>query len=226
MNKELGIIIVAGGTGTRFGGTNKLLEYIDEYPVFIYSLLNFRDTCPDNQIVLVCPSTLIEKYKKIADKFIPKNQFLYAAGGAERYNSAINGLNALPENIEFVAVHDAARPLANKKLLYKCLDSCKHRGSGIAAKRINDTVKRTENDGKVVKNINRANLWAVETPQMFKFDELKSAYRKLLQDKSTVTDDAGAMENAGFPVYLVENPDINTKITHKSDIIYIKELIQ
>ena len=202
------------------------LAYITAYPVFIYSLLNFRDSCPDSQIVLVCHSDLIDEFKRLTNKFIPDNQFVYTTGGAERYNSVINGLNALPKNVKFVAVHDAARPLANKKLLYKCLESCKNRGSGVAAKKINDTVKRTANDGKVLENIDRTNLRAVETPQIFKIDELKSAYRKLLRDKANVTDDAGAMEYADFPVYLVENPDINTKITHQSDIEYIKTLIK
>ncbi len=255
MNKELGIIIVAGGTGTRFGGGNKLLEYIPSsiclskphtpiappespkpppkqkikmppaYPVFIYSLLNFRNSCPDTQIVLVCHSDLIEKFKKLADKFIPENQFIYTIGGAERYNSVINGMNALPKSVKYVAIHDAARPLADKKLLYKCLEMCKQKGSGVAAKKINDTVKRTINENIVLESLDRTNLWTVETPQVFKIDELKSAYRTLLQDSASVTDDAGAMEYADFPVYLVENPDINTKITHQSDIEYIKTLI-
>ena len=254
-NEELGIIIVAGGTSSRFGGTNKLLEYIPTqislskprmsittpnspkpfrkqkikmppaYPVFIYSLLNFRASCPDSQIALICHTNLIETFKRLTNEFIPGNQFIYVTGGAERYNSVINGLNALPESVKYVAIHDAARPLANKKLLYKCLESCKSKGSGIAAKKINDTVKRTTNNGKVLESIDRTNLWAVETPQIFKIDELKSAYNMLLQKNASVTDDAGAMEKAGFPVYLVENPDINTKITHQSDIEYIKTLI-
>jgi 2-C-methyl-D-erythritol 4-phosphate cytidylyltransferase len=255
MNKEFGIIIVAGGTGTRFGGRNKLLEYIPAqiclskprssiaspesakpsrkqktkmppaYPVFIYSLLNFRGSCPDTQIILVCHSDLIEEFKKLTNEFIPGNQFIYTTGGAERYNSVINGLNALPGNVKYVAVHDAARPLAGKKLLIKCLESCKNRGSGVAAKKINDTVKRTINDGKVLETLDRTNLWAVETPQIFKIDELKAVYSKLLQSNASVTDDAGAMEKAGYSVYLVENPDINTKITHQSDIEYIRTLV-
>jgi 2-C-methyl-D-erythritol 4-phosphate cytidylyltransferase len=226
INKELGIIIVAGGTSARFKGKNKLLEYLLEYPVFIYSLLSFRNTCPDNQIVLVCHSDLIEEFKRLANKFIPNNRFVYTTGGTERYNSVIKGLNTLPKNIKYVAIHDAARPLANKKLLYECLDSCMCRGNGVAAKKINDTVKRTANDEKVIESVDRTNLWAVETPQVFKIDELKSAYKELLQSNAFVTDDAGAMENAGFPVYLVESPNINIKITHQSDIEYVKTLIQ
>lgn len=222
---ELGIVIVAGGTGSRFGKTNKLLEYISVYPVFIYSLLNFRGSCPDNQIVLICSSDSIDEYKKLSDKFIPNNDFVFTTGGAERYNSVINGLKLLPNDVKYVAVHDAARPLANKELLHKCLESCRLRGSGVAAKKINDTVKLTTNDEKVVKNVDRTNLWTVETPQIFSIQELKSAYHKLIKDNISVTDDAGAMEYAGFPVYLVENPDINTKITHQSDIEYVKTLI-
>ena len=255
MNKDLGIIIVAGGSGTRFGKQNKLLQYIpcsihlpkfhtkhlpqessliahnkncsaySECPVFICSLLNFYRLCPDHQIVLVCHSDLIDEYKKLTDNFIPENEFIFTTGGVERYNSVINGLDVLPDNVKYVAVHDAARPLANKKLLNKCLDSCKQRGSGIAAKKINDTVKRTSNDKKVIENIDRTNLWAIETPQIFRIQDLKSAYEKLIQSNATITDDAGAMELAGFSVFLVESPELNIKITNQSDIEYIKTFL-
>ena len=224
-NNNLGIIIVAGGTGNRFGKENKLLEYISKYPVFIHSLLNFRGSCPDNQMVLVCHPDSINEYKKLADKFVPNNDFVYIKGGTERYNSVINGLNALPDHIEYVAIHDAARPLANKKLLNNCLESCKKLGSGIAAKKINDTIKSADKNGKITKTIDRENLWSIETPQVFKLEELKAAYQKIIKDKITVTDDAGAMEYTGYPVYLVENFDINTKITHQSDIKYIKAIM-
>ena len=224
-NNNLGIVIVAAGAAKRFGKKNKLLEYIGEYPVFIYSLLNFRGSCPDNQIVLVCHPDFIDEFKNLTDTFIPNNKFLYITGGIERYDSVINGLSSLPDKIEYVAVHDAARPLANRELLQKCLISCKLTGSGVAAKKINDTVKSADEYGKVIKNIDRKNLWTVETPQVFRFEELKLACHKLIEDNITVTDDAGAMEHAGFPVYLVENLDINTKITHQSDVNYIKALI-
>ena len=255
MNNKLGIVIVAGGTSKRFFGKNKLLEYIPNhilndppditqygidsgqlhrqaktamppvYPVFICSLLNFRNACSDHQIVLVCHPELVKEYKKLSNKFIPGNNFIYTIGGTERHNSVINGLNALPDSVKYVAIHDAARPLANKKILNKCLDSCLKKGSGVAAKKINDTIKLATNDGKIIKSIDRTNLWAVETPQIFNIDDLKSAYQKLLQGNMAVTDDAGVMEYAGFSVYLVENHDINTKITYQSDIDYIRTLV-
>jgi 2-C-methyl-D-erythritol 4-phosphate cytidylyltransferase len=214
----LGIIIVAGGSSSRYGKKNKLLETIDKIPVFAHSLINFRNCCPDNQIILVCNENYLPTYKNITDTLIPDNKFIFTQGGATRSDSVINGLNMLSEEIKYVAIHDAARPLATAALLKKCLFLCISNGSGVAAKRITDTLKTANDKGKVLKTINRSSSWAIETPQVFRLDDIKAAYRYIKEKSITVTDDAGTMEYFGKDVFLVENQDYNFKITYPMDL--------
>jgi len=224
MNNDLGIIIVAGGTSSRYG-KNKLLDEISGIPVFVHSLKNFKDACPDNQIALVCSSNNIEIFKNAASKAIPENNFLFIIGGNERFNSVINGLNSLPLNVKYVAVHDAARPLTKKNILEQCIESCIKHGSGITAKKVTDTIKVADKNLKVNKTIDRTNLWSMETPQVFKLIELINAYKKITDENLSVTDDAEAMELSGHSVYLVNNPEPNIKITFPNDISYVESLI-
>lgn len=218
MENLLGIIIVAGGSSSRYGEKNKLLETIGGIPIFAHSLINFRNCCPDNQIILVCNGNYLSAYKNIINLLIPDNKFIFTEGGITRSDSVINGLNMFPENIKYVAIHDAARPLATASLLKRCLTSCISAGNGIAAKHITDTLKAVNNNGKVIKTIDRSKTWAIETPQVFKFDDIKNAYKYVKEKNIIITDDAGAMEQFGKEVFLVENPDYNFKITYPIDL--------
>lgn len=225
MYSNLGIIIVAAGSSSRFGKTNKLLTKVHDIPIFLYSLLNFRSFVPDDKIVLVCNPQLIAKFKQITKKYIPNNSFIFTEGGSERFHSVIYGLNALPSKTKFIAVHDAARPLADSDLLKKCLISCKLNGSGVAAKKITNTIKLADKNNKVIKTVDRTNLWTIETPQVFLFQELVTAYKKILKNNVIVTDDAGAIEHLGKPVFLIENHKINIKVTYPEDLTIIRNMI-
>lgn len=219
MNNELGIIIVAGGTSTRYGEKNKLLEEIGGIPIIAHSLLTFRNICPDNQMVLVCHPDFMQIYKNLTSKYISANSFSFTTGGETRGDSVFNGLHILEKyNIKYAAIHDAARPLASANLMLKCFESCVKNGSAIAAKRITDTIKSANPEKKVTATIDRSNLWAIETPQIFKLQEILSAYTFLKTKGLSVTDDAGAMECSGKEVFLYENSEYNQKITYPWDL--------
>jgi 2-C-methyl-D-erythritol 4-phosphate cytidylyltransferase len=225
MYSDLGVIIVAGGSSSRFGGKNKLLEKINGIPLFIYSIKCFVKKCNEKNIILVCSKDYIEIYKAISKEFLPDNSISFTLGGKTRSESVINGLKCLKNKLNFVAIHDAARPLVNEEIIKKCYESCKKSGSGVAAKKITDTVKLTDNKNKVLKTVNRENLWAIETPQIFNLQELSLAYKKITDKNIFVTDDAGAMEIFGTDVSLVENPAPNIKVTYSTDLNYLKYLL-
>ena len=218
MEKSLGIIIVAGGSSSRYGEKNKLLETIGGIPVFAHSLINFRNCCPDNQIILVCNQNYLSNYKNIISMLIPDNKFTFIQGGKTRSDSVVNGLNMLQKEIKYAAIHDAARPLATTSLMEKCLSSCISNGNGIAAKRITDTLKTADDKGKVLNTVDRNKSWAIETPQVFRLNEIRNAYKYVTGKNINVTDDAGAMEHFGKDVFLVENLDYNFKITYPLDL--------
>jgi 2-C-methyl-D-erythritol 4-phosphate cytidylyltransferase len=225
---ELGIIIAAGGESKRFDSPEtqkeKLLADLCGKPVFIHSILNFSDICPKKNIILSANPYLINLFEEELRKFDCGNVKI-AEGGETRMNSVYNALEIIPENIKFVAVHDAARPLATANLLRDAFEFAKNYGSSVPAKKIIDSVKRADKNALVLDDIDREGLWIVETPQIFRRDKLMAAYKKAFEDDFETTDDAGVVRYAGHSVRLFENKSRNTKITFYSDLCEIRKNI-
>ncbi len=215
---ELGVIVVAGGSGLRFGGSNKLLAKIAGIPVFIHSLRNFHRLCLPGNLVLVVKKTEAAKFADALGKFLPGADVTMVQGGKTRMHSVVNGLSALPKTAKFAAVHDAARPLATAELLLSSYRSAKKHGSAVTAKRLTDTVKLSDGKCLVVKTLDRNSIWRVETPQVFPTAELMAAYMKAFAEKLDLTDDSAVMENAGFSPFLFEYKLPNLKITFPEDL--------
>ncbi|MCX6985498.1 MAG: 2-C-methyl-D-erythritol 4-phosphate cytidylyltransferase [Lentisphaerae bacterium] len=216
--RGLGVIVVAGGSGSRFGGSNKLLAEIAGSPVFVYSLRNFHSLCQPGNLVLVVKKSETAKFADALRKFLPDANVKIVHGGKTRMHSVVNGLSSLPGTAKFAAVHDAARPLATAKLLISSYKAAKKHGTAVTAKRLTDTVKQADGKCFVVKTLDRNNLWRVETPQVFPVDELKAAYRKAFAGKLVLTDDSAVMENAGCNPFLFEYKLPNVKITFPEDL--------
>jgi 2-C-methyl-D-erythritol 4-phosphate cytidylyltransferase len=214
----LGVIVVAGGSGSRFGGSNKLLAKIAGIPVFIYSLRSFHGLCLPGNLVLVAKKSETAKFADAIRKFLPTADVKIVVGGKTRMHSVVNGLSALPDSAKFAAVHDAARPLATAGLLLSSYEAAKKYGSAVTAKRLTDTVKQADGKCFVMKTLDRNNLWRVETPQIFLVAELKAAYGKALAGKIVLTDDSAVMENVGRKPFLFEYKLPNLKITYPEDL--------
>lgn len=219
MIKDLGIIIAAAGTSSRFGGEDKLLEKLDGMPLFLHSIRNFYPLCPiGNMIVVVNPDNLSE-FEKNAGDYLPEYHLRFVAGAELRAQSVRNGLAALMPETKFVAIQDAARPWARPGLLEKCLSSARLHGGAIPAKAVVDTLKRTNRAGRIIDTVGRDNLWRVETPQVFNLEQLLDANKRISDMNVEFTDDASIMEAAGYEVYIVCNQEKNMKITYRKDII-------
>ncbi len=219
MIKDLGIIIAAAGSSSRFGSDDKLLKKLDGMPLFLHSVRNFYPLCPaGNMIVVVSPDKLVE-YKDVAEKNLPGYQLVFVAGAEVRAQSVRNGLAALAAETKFVAIQDAARPWATTTLLEKCLSAARLHGGAIPAKAVVDTLKRANADGRIIDTVERDNLWRVETPQIFNLEQLLDANKRVSDMNVEFTDDASIMEAAGYKVYIVCNQEKNVKITYRKDII-------
>jgi 2-C-methyl-D-erythritol 4-phosphate cytidylyltransferase len=218
MIKDLGIIIAAAGTGSRFGDTDKLLENLSGLPVFLHSIRNFSGLCPQNNLLVAVHPEKLEQYRDTAQKYLPDLTPRFVAGGKVRAESVMNALRELAPGTKFVAIHDAARPLADRALLEKCLEISRIHGGAIPAKPVVDTLKRTDKNGIVKATVSRENLWRVETPQVFNLAQLLDANRKCAGTQTEFTDDAAIMEAAGYEVVVLHNHADNTKITYPKDI--------
>ena len=217
---KLGLIIAAGGTGSRFSKEkHKLFIELNGKPLFINTIMNFTDIILEKNMILVINKDLEKDFKTHLSLQLPNYFIKLVTGGTDRMHSVYNGIKALPENIEYVAIHDAARPYASAKLLLDCFKMAKTFGSAVPAKKVTDTLKVADSDNLVKSTLDRSSIWKIETPQVFKKNELTNAYEKAFKENFSGTDDASVMENAGFRPYLMENLEKNIKITYPMDLI-------
>ena len=146
-------------------------------------------------------------------------------GGEQREDSVRRGLHVVPPGVEHVLIHDTARPLASPALIEKVLQATRRYGAVIPVVPVKDTLKLVAGD-KVVKTLDRSRIWAVQTPQGFRFKDLKKAFRKVGSRVSRLTDDAAVAEAAGWKVRVVEGDVHNFKVTTPEDLKHAKELIR
>jgi len=215
------VIIVAGGAGKRFGSKEpKQFLLLNKKKMFEWSILAFKKLKQCKQIILVVPEYKIDemqKYKKVYDIDI-------VCGGKERYNSVKNGLDIVKDNIDIVAVHDAARPLITEKIIEEVFKSAIKYGGAISAAIARDTIKFSKNGKNISKSIDRNNIWQAQTPQMFKTEILKKVYSKKIP--KNVTDDAQLVEKLGKKVMLVDGGYENFKVTQPVDFMLAEYILK
>lgn len=210
-------MIVAGGASRRMG-FNKLTADLGGRPVLAWSIGAFSQCKVIDAIVLVCSSSARAELEEIARTAAPEKLKAVIEGGAHRHLSVAEGLQAVPESAAMIAVHDAARPLVTCGLIDRCLEAARNSGAAACARRVSDTLKRINDEGFIIESVDRTNLWAVETPQIFRADLLRHAYRQVIESGGYVTDETSAVQAAGAPVVLVESPEWNGKITYPADL--------
>jgi 2-C-methyl-D-erythritol 4-phosphate cytidylyltransferase len=171
----------------------------------------------------VCPAALVPTFQAaLATAALPPALHV-VAGGRRRQDSVEAGLAALPPEVRIVAVQDGARPQTSLDLLLRCAASARERGSGVAARRVTDTIKIADAGGRVSATPERATLWAAETPQAFRRELLAAGLRRARENGQTVTDDAQAVELLGEPVFLIAHDSENPKITFPGDLVRLRQ---
>jgi len=203
-------VLAAGGSGERLGASGpKAFAVLAGRPMFEWSLDVLREVC--DRVVVAVPAG-----HEAGPDFV--------AGGLSRSASVRNALAVAPEATVAV-VHDAARPLLDAALARRCISSLEGFDGAIAAARVTDTVKEAAPDCSVVRSLDRALLWAVQTPQVFRADTLRQV---LCTDEDTLasaTDDASLVERAGGRVRVVEAPASNLKVTTQLDLRVAEAMI-
>ena len=220
---DTAFVMVAGGSGTRYGGKNKLLEPLAGIPAVIYPVLRLGRCFPADLRIMAIPAGTQEMFAELLQKFAPQVPFRLVEGGAVRSLSVQNALQAVPGGIRYVAVHDAARPLASEELLREVLDAARTTGGAVPGHPVADTLKRAGETMLVAETVSRERLFAVSTPQCFDLAKLRDAYRKNPESR---TDDAGTMEAAGYPVCIVPEKKENPKLTYPGDLLRLEHLLE
>lgn len=208
-------IIVAGGSSRRMG-YDKLLADIAGEPVLIHTLRAFEYCGDIGQILLVAPESRVAFFQEMAAPFSKVAGVL--AGGAERHLSVWAGLQNVPPDFEWVAVHDAARPLVQPADISETILKAQEFGAAALAAPVSDTLNRASGDRFAGDVIDRTGVWAMQTPQVFQRQRLIAAYTAVLSSGDLVTDEVSAVAKLGDAVKLVPSSDLNFKITFPCDI--------
>ena len=199
-------IITAGGTSSRFGTGNKLLEKIYGKEVIKYTIEAFEQADVD-EIIISANKSIIPELSSMFNHKITE-------GGSTRQASVYNGLKAAGQ-CDFVLIHDGARPVITPEIINRTVDLVKEKNAVSVMTKTIDTIKEVQ-DGKIIKTIDRSKLYNTQTPQAFRYDIIMSAHEKL--QGQNFTDDAGMLEALGYDVYIVDGSYKNIKITTQSDI--------
>ena len=212
---DAGLVIVGGGSGSRFGG-DKLMAELAGVPLFCVTLRRLAPLFAPACRVMAVPEARIAEFEAAAARTIPEIPCRFVAGGATRSESVRRGLAALPASCRYAAIHDAARPLADAALLRAVMAAARETGGAVPAAPVVDTLKRGDAAGRIAGTVAREGLFAVATPQCFDCGKLRAAYRAA--GDLAATDDAGIMERAGYPVALVPWTRPNPKVTYPGDV--------
>src|SRR5687768_374078 len=199
-------IIVAAGRGTRMGpDIDKLFLEVAGQPVIAHTWARFDSAACLDEIVIVVRVGMEPAFKEIASRLKLKKPHRFAEGGPERQDSVWNGLQALSAGAEVVAIHDGARPCVSHELIEQTISAAKDFGAAVAAQRMTDTIKLSEDGLTISQTIDRSKLWSVQTPQGFRVDVIRKAISTARERGLNLTDDTAACELIGQAVKLVES---------------------
>lgn len=220
-------VVPAAGSGRRFGA-DRPKQYLDlaGKPVLLHTLERLCQVAALGRIVVpVAPDD--DGWQRLA---LPDHRLQFVSGGAERMHSVLAGLEALADTAteaDWVLVHDVARPCVRvsdiERLMHELRDEV---AGGLLANRVRDTMKRSDAGGHVVATVPRDALWHALTPQMFRYGKLRAALAAVVTSGDLVTDEAQAIERAGWPVRLVEGARDNLKITFPEDLALAASLLR
>jgi len=222
IKEKVGAIIAAAGESRRMGGIDKVFALLAGKPVLAWVIDTFHRCDAVDQIVVVVNEISLEQCRKlVAGESWPKVTDI-CAGGRRRQDSVLAGLNKL-SRCDWVIVHDGARPLVTEDLIHRGLAEARGTGAAVAAVPVTDTIKLAEDDRLVRQTLPRQNLWAVQTPQVFRFDIIDEAYRRVAGE---ATDDASLVEQLGHQVRLYPGSYDNIKVTTPGDLALAEVLWQ
>jgi 2-C-methyl-D-erythritol 4-phosphate cytidylyltransferase len=220
-------VIVAAGKGTRMGPhADKLFLEVAGAPVVAHTWRRIDAAPCVDVVVLVIRDGMQSAFRDLAAAFKPAKPYRLVAGGDERQDSVWNGLQALGSGVDVVAIHDGARPCATVELIAETIQAARIVGAAVAAQRVTDTVKESAGGDTISRHLDRARLWAVQTPQAFRVEVIRKALSLVREKGLHVTDDTAACELIGQPVKLVESLSPNPKVTVPSDLPYLEMLLR
>ncbi len=226
-NVKTAAVLVCAGSGTRMKDAckDKLLLELAGRPVVAHTLLAYDQAESIDQVVVVTREDLIPLYRSFKQKFGLIKDLIVTAGGATRMESVLNGVRAVSEDYDFIAIGDGARPLIRQQEIQQTVLAAHKSGAAALGVYLTDTIKQVK-DGQIIRTVPRADLVGIQTPQVFEREIYLSLAEKAVRMNREFTDDASIYEYFGKEVTFVEGRRDNMKITAPEDIPILKAIME
>lgn len=218
----VGAVILAAGSSRRMKGINKIFMPVNGRPLISWTVDAFERSPHIDRISLVFSDETIESGRKLVESERWKKVCAVAKGHGRRQDSAREGLIGLGR-CEIVLIHDGARACVTDDIIGRAVDAARVHGAAAAAVRVTDTIKDVDDKGMVIRTYDRSRLWAVQTPQAFKYGIIAEAHSRIKED---VTDDTSMVELLGQKVAVFEGSYSNIKLTTPDDIERVSSIIR
>jgi len=238
-------IIPSAGKGTRFkSNKRKPLTNLNRQPLLSYALKAFQSSTLIEEVILVIDKSLLTAAKKLVERYKITKVKHIVKGGKTRTESVRKGLCWVDKDTSLVLIHDGVRPFVSGEVIKRTIDAALKFGASVSAVPVKATIKISKKNSFVKYTPDRAKLWEVQTPQVFKKELIEDAYRKIKRNKMftppdrrssrnrrrrrtrSFTDDAALVENAGKKVKIVRGDYNNIKITTTEDIKIAEALLR
>jgi 2-C-methyl-D-erythritol 4-phosphate cytidylyltransferase len=218
------VIIPAGGKGKR-GGTATPKQYIRFHgkELIVYTLEIFQKNNLVDEIIISAEPPYISLLKKIVKDYNLTKITQLVEGGDERQDSVNNALKVInAEDDDLIAVHDAARPMLSDFILTKAINTAKEKGNALVCLKARDTLLK--GDQIVKEYVDRSEIYYVQTPQIFRYKDLKKAMKKAYEKNFIGTDESMLIKELGIDINIVEGSMLNFKVTTMTDIEMFEKL--
>lgn len=217
VTRDVGVVIVAGGTGTRVGGDElKQFRWVAGKPMLLHSVQSFMARPDVGMVVCVLP----QRYAGDPPPWLFQcdvDRLLVSIGGRTRAESVANGLDDLPDEAQVVLIHDAARPFVDEDTVDRVMAGVRAGDGAVAALPVVDTLKEVDSEGRIVRTVSREFLWRAQTPQGFPRRMIVDAHQRARRERIDATDDGALCEQFGYPVRVVRGSERAMKVTEEAD---------
>lgn len=222
-----GVVIVAAGTGSRMKkDINKQFIKLKNKEIVAHTIEKFYNSENIDDIVVVIREDEEEYFNKNIKEKYGFTNIKVAHGGNERQDSVFNGIKMLKKECEVVLIHDGARPFVTDDIIKKSINKANEHNAIVVGVKVKDTIKVVSDNGNIVDTPNRSYLWAVQTPQVFKYDIITKAYEDAYNNNYYGTDDAMLVERIGYNVKMIEGSYNNIKITTQEDLEFGEQILK
>lgn len=222
-----GVVIVAAGTGSRMKkDINKQFIKLNNKEIVAHTIDKFYNNENIDDIVVVIRKDEEEYFNKNIKEKYGFTNIKVAHGGNERQDSVFNGIKMLKKECDVVLIHDGARPFVTDDIIKRSIDEANEYNAIVVGVKVKDTIKVVSDNGNIVDTPNRSYLWAVQTPQVFKYDIITKAYEYACNNNYYGTDDAMLVERIGYNVKMIEGSYNNIKITTQEDLEFGEQILK